>query len=516
MTTSVHFLRQGNRLCVEGPPDLIQELHDAVSYEEKTFLRDYALKQAKREGRSPVLTEHKSCGMIADDGNLYTNFGFYEKLGALVREQGLTADFQDVPPRIVRRPDAYRVDWERVRASGFEPRYKQQDMLQLFVDHPGGRIDCPTGWGKSKVVAVLALLFPKARFLVTTYSLEVLTNRLYPEILTATPSVGIVCSKMPRKTGFRVMCYSSGCLQHANPDDYDFLIADEVHQLCADEAARKLSYFQWSRMWGLSASNDMRFDGKDIRAEGLFGPIRMKITYQEGVENEVVLPIQVHWRNVVMDIDPAPGAADVELQRHAVWGNEHRNRLIVEDAKRIAGRATAPQVLISVDTFEHLMHLHRLDPSIVLFYRAPTLDRETEYRLRHSHLMAPGFEMMSDEMFRRQLQGLTGGKPGIYASTPCLNVGVDMKYLTAVIRGNAGSSAIADTQVPGRASRVHGDKQVAHVVDYLDQFNPTLFRRARQRFKHYETHQWEQRFPDGRNPFRVAQLPYGQSQGRFA
>ena len=51
---------------------------------------------------------------------------------------------------------------------------------------------------------------------------------------------------------------------------------DESHLACADRAAERLAVYERARMFGLSASHDLRIDGKDFRGEQIFGPVRLR------------------------------------------------------------------------------------------------------------------------------------------------------------------------------------------------------------------------------------------------
>ena len=79
--------------------------------------------------------------------------------------------------------------------------------------------------------------------------------------------------------------------------------------------------------------------------------------------------------------------------------------------------------------------------------------------------------------------------------TTVWNAGVDFRHLSILIRGDAGGSAINDTQIPGRTSRVLEGKKVSVIHDYLDQFDRGFHQIAMSRRRNYEKHGWKQIMP---------------------
>src|SRR5690606_28656594 len=63
-------------------------------------------------------------------------------------------------------------------------------------------------------------------------------------------------------------------------------------------------------------------------------------------------------------------------------------------------------------------------------------------------------------------------------ATTVWDTGVDFRHLDVLIRADAGSSPIKDTQLPGRAMRTSAGKEVGIVRDYVDVFNQRPYRRS--------------------------------------
>jgi hypothetical protein len=227
----------------------------------------------------------------------------------------------------------------------------------------------------------------------------------------------------------------------------------------------------------------------------------MRVGYQEGVDHNMLVPLVVKWRDVSMDVDPADGYTDdVSRKRWGYWRNDYRNSLIAEDARRHPGE----QLIVTCEAVEHCVHLKKLVPEATLIYAADGMEKpsrnDPDGPSRRAKYVAQGLipddePRMTSERLQGLLRDLQAGSPGIYICTGVINVGVDLKRCAAVCRAEGTGSAIMDTQVPGRASRVDGVKTQGTVYDYMDQFNEGARRKAKGRSNNYATHGWRQEFP---------------------
>lgn len=272
----------------------------------------------------------------------------------------------------------------------------------------------------------------------------------------------------------------------------DGILVHNCHEAASDDCAMKLGLLPGRpRMYGLSATQDQRLDGKDMRVEGMFGPVRMKVTYDEGVAHEMVVPIRVKWRSVVMDVDPCGDMIDVPKKRHGIWRNEHRNQMIVEDVRRYPDK----QVMISVETIEHLLYLKKLCPELTILYREEGIDRRDYEHYEQQGLIPADYQPMTLERRQALTVAAERGELRLFAVTPIFNVGVNLKQLGVVVRADAGGSPINDTQIPGRASRTSDGKDEGIVHDYLDKFNRGFYQKALGRARSYKANGWQQEVP---------------------
>lgn len=500
MSGTIHIVRRFNRLlvgadCQEAfpgpvPKQVLPLLGKALSFIEIRHLHGKEKFEAKKLGLPDKVSTQWDCYGMDLKGRLGTSFGFLERIEQMLKKQGYEVRYDVTLTHP--RPEAFEPRWDRIFAN-WTPRPRQTEFLVEVFANENGRFSCPPGWGKSELITRIVLGLPKAKIAIATKRVQVMTQRLYPELCVNLPRVGMVGGGK-KIGGRRVTCYTFGSLHHC-PDDIDILIVDEGHEAAADNIAYQIGKFKWARMYAVSASWDMRLDNKDLRCEAMFGPIRMTVTYQEAERKGVVVPILVKVRNVVMDEDPCGGLSDkVAKKRHGFWRNQYRNLLVAEDARRYPDK----QVLITCETVEHVLELKKLIPEAVMIYREESVDRDRFQEFIDRDLIPEDYKPMTLELKQKRIRRLEKGRPGIYIGTTVLNVGVDFRYLAVVVRADGGGSPINDTQIPGRSSRINqAGKKVGIVHDYVDCFNKGFRQRSGRRISNYKEHGWTVESTDG-------------------
>jgi superfamily II DNA or RNA helicase len=481
---TVTLLKSGNRLVINPTtPRILAILAPHLSFTEKRRLYG---KDEKLAGRKIEFIDW-DLYTLDHRKRIATSFGFHKCIRVALERRGYRTRLRDLSPHP--NPKVFQPAWSRLVDGPFDLRHGQEDFLVKVLSHRCGRVDCPTGYGKSFLIGVLATLLPKAKIDVISRRVPVLCERIYPELVQMLPSVGI-CGGGKKRLNRRVMCYTTGSLRNS-PGDADIVFADESHEFGADQAAYYMTRYENARMFGFSASHDMRLDGKDKRVEAIFGPIIYKIPYQEAVDHGLVLPIKVIWRNVVMDSDPCEGETGVEGKRLGIWTNDYRNALIAEDV-------TSPeyedqQVLIVCETIEHAVNLYKKLPGFTLVHSVDGMaTKARRWYVKHGLLDANEPHMTSDRL--RKLQRMfEKGKLKKVIATTVWNVGVDFTKLAVLARADAGGSPINDIQIPGRTSRVgEGENACGIILDYMDYWNTGFRRKAKSRENTYELQNWTQ------------------------
>lgn len=486
----VVILRSGNRLVVEPTTQrILNLLAPLLSYEEVVQLHGYDAMLAAKAKKPTTYTVPWECYTFDHKDRLATSLGFYDKIVDKLYDAGYDVRIRN----LFTHPDptVFEPRWDRIEG---EFRYGQKAALKMMFEEETGRIDCAPAWGKGTVIGMYCQGLPRAKIAVVTKRVPVLQQRLFPELCDRLPSVGIYGGGK-KIIGRRVMCFTLGSLHHADPDT-DAVLVDECHEAAADDAAGKLAMFTHAKFFGFSASHELRIDGKDMRNEALFGPIRLTVTNQTAVKQKMILPTEVIWDNVVMDYDPCAGIkSPVEKKRRAYWANDTRNKVIRKAAREYDDDT---QVLINVDTFEHGLYLSKLLPEFFFVYNGASIKPGKLEEYLDLGLIDEDFKLITREQRARWTTKFEQGKIKKAIATTIWNVGVNFTELSVLVRCDGGSSPINSVQIPGRPGRKNGEKTVATVRDFRDQFNVGTRRRAGERSKIYWGEGFKQIYPGGR------------------
>ena len=201
-------------------------------------------------------------------------------------------------------------------------------------------------------------------------------------------------------------------------------------------------------------------------------------------------------RNPCTDEDGDVITDPVERDRLGIWTNDVRNDMIAEDANLYDDDT---QVLIVVRTLQHAAHLKKRLPNFTMVYRAGSLTPQKHKRFVKQGLISRRQPFMTDDRLRKITRAFTRHKLKKAICTTIWNVGVDFRDLAVLIRGDAGSSPIADVQIPGRAVRLgkETDKEYGLVHDYMDNFHKGFRTKSGSRRNSYERLGFEQELPPG-------------------
>lgn len=491
MNREIVFVRTGRFVVVDSIDDeVLAALPPILTFSSKVFLRGKERSEAIRRGGSPVYTLENECFQHDHKGRITTNYGHAWAMRNALKKMGYEVLMKwDEGVRQPRR-NVFEPRWQNLE--GFEFRHRQREFLEAVVKYDIGQFDCCTGFGKSTLIRECARLLPEAKIDVISFDVSVLRDRLYSDLRTALPSVGI-CGGGKKLFGHRVMCYTASSLKHAN-GDADIVFFDECHRAGAPGVARDLGRYELARMFGLSGSLDMRGDNADMRVRGIFGPVRMKVGYEEGVAHALVSPIRVIWRSIAGRNPCGDESDDVRKKRYGYWTNPVRNHLIAEDALSYGPEV---QTMISVEAFEHALHLKQFLPDFTLIY-GEGLAETVRYghslkdRYESRGLWPAGEPVMSKERKSVLLRKASLGQLKKFIATRVIREGVDLPELKVVLRADGGRSRIAANQIPGRASRIHVSKEEGIIHDYWDEFDDLYERHSMARAQAYAANHWKQ------------------------
>lgn len=474
------------------PRDVRDLLEPHLTYTYQEFLRGLdRYDPATGYDRGPVRFEERRIYRYDGSGRFCCGIGFMGKIRRLLDGVGCKVSVLNCDPPHPRK-NRFTESWDNVvNTVSFRPM--QDECLVQIAANEYGIIQAPTGFGKGMIITMVCLLYPNAKIHVVTPSKD-LVSKTVRALTRFIPNVGQV--GIGKKRVERVTVFSADSL-HLSDGDADIVLADEIHELAAPSYSEALARYRFSRNFGFSATPEGRMDGADAKLESLFGEKIFELSYPKAVELGLVVPIVVEWLDIRMQHNPCEGKKDTAKKRWGIWRNEERNQIL---ADRILQIDPDEQVLVLVETIEHLMFLRAMLPGFVACYSEQGLKPQDVAMYRKWGLMGEDEEPLTTKEREQLRLDFEAGKIKKAIATKVWATGVDFEQLAVLVRADAQASTIMDTQAPGRVSRVNtaGQKPFGLVIDCMDHFDDGFRRKSMSRRRSYDRNEWAQIVPKRR------------------
>lgn len=359
----------------------------------------------------------------------------------------------------------------------------QREALPAMQRLRFGRFKVSTGGGKSRLIAIFCKLAYRARILVTTFNRSDIEN-LYKGILQEGVDVQIFKGSRPK---VRVVCATTGTLQNLRGQEFDVVIGDEIHEHATQTCIKNLWTVDSYRIFGFSANQNDRADGANLWIEGFYGPVVQERTYQENrLAGDVchirVTPLSTSGTHAVKS------RSNNVRDRLLITQNHSRNREIAAIARQRveAGR----QVLILVKTTEHALQIRYWLPEAIAVFKTATPDRWEQ--LTRLNITRPGEQPgYNDKQLQEVQEKFRSRHYMVVIANSVWFKGKDFPSLDVVVRGDAISTAVANTQLSGRLSRTYEGKPYGELIDCIDAFDSGLSVRWHKRRRFYKSQGWE-------------------------
>ena len=482
----------GSLMCVTSDkgklaPEVYKILMERLSYEHRYSLHGLDAYDSITGEYRPVRVETRHLYTLDDYGRLCCGIGFRYYVESVLSEYNykvkvlFTRDWATHP-----RKNRFKAVWENIDINKL--RRGQIDCLALANEFLNATFSAPPGFGKTFLFGQLALLFPNARIHIVVDSLDI-QARIMRDLVKQFPRVGIVNGQ--KKQFERVTVVSADSLKHVDGSDRksnkgaDIVIAEEVHRLMAHTYIEGLVQYKFAKMLAFSATVTGRFDQGDRKLESLFGPVVFNKTYQEAVDDESVVPIQVEWIHV-NGSNVCAGKRGIAKERHGIWRNNYRNDAI---ANHLSKFDADTQVLVLVSKIEHAIELKQCMPEYTLCYGSLEKQRYDSY-VKKGYLDPSDEPMMNSERRVYLRSAFESGELKKVIATDVWSTGVDFDKLQVICRADGRCSSILDYQIPGRVTRRSDGKNYGLVIDCLDLFDSTFKKRSQQRHREYNKHGW--------------------------
>jgi superfamily II DNA or RNA helicase len=427
-------------------------------------------------------------------GFLLCQKGFYPRVRGMLEARGFTVTYvdRDTP----KADEIYTAQWDRV-LERFELRPQQLECLQQVDMHDYGQIIAPPAFGKTFMMAMIAVLYPRAKIDIVTKRKDVVAT-IVSTLTRWVPRVAQFGGGK-RESG-RVTVFTADSLHHSNYNA-DIVLCDEVHELMTDRLAERLGNYWYSRNYAFTATPGMRLDNAYHRAEGMFGPKIFQMTQQQAEAFELVAPVIVQWIDVSLPTNPAAGmSTPVARKRSGLWRNDGRNQVIAASAREFCSAGL--QTLILVDTVDHALQLRKHLPEAALCYSEGALDgsQNAAKRARYIRQGLLGSDECMTTQRRVALRTAFERRELMLAiATGVWAVGVSFNSLNVLMRADAGDSETANVQLPGRVCRTDAatGKECGILVDFWDSWDTGFRDRSTHRRRDYHKRGWTQYLPTG-------------------
>lgn len=500
----VVIVRTGNVFKITGAsaaaldPELVTRLTKDLRYDHVEQLHGQSRKNPITGQRVFFQTREYKLYRI-ENGHVILLSGYLARMVKRLRKLGCVLTIVDLSPQRA-RPNCYVPQWANL-AGKIEFRARQEECLQLIARVPCGIVKAVTGFGKTTLIGAASQLFPEARIDIITKSVDV-AERIVRSLRRFVPKVGMIGDGWKQRE--RVTVITAGSLQHAD-GEADFMFADEVHQLATINFSTALAArYRNSRNFGLSATPYARMDNAHAILEPLFGPMIFDLPYPQAVELGLVVPVKVQWLPIRLTHNPAERYKHrVARKRHGIWTNHARNSLIADAVREYPADY---QILILVETIEHAVHLGSVLPEFTLMYsHMPPYDCTGYKKLK---LLPQDYKPLTDVQKHDMRSAFESGELRRVIATDVWSTGVDFEQLNVLVRADDRDSDIVDVQGPGRVSRTYTSpdgvvKEFGEVIDCMDTFDPTFYRKSTGRRDSYKLLGWEQNWNEAARSWRA-------------
>lgn len=320
--------------------------------------------------------------------------------------------------------------------SDYELRSYQVDVKRTILQRPIGTISMPTGSGKTVLGLDMIADIGKPT-IILVHRQELLYQWINEIVQNLHTSVGKMGDGDTYEKNITV-----GMLQtlqsHKLENDYDVLIADEVHHIPAETFRHTASNIEAKYRYGLSAT-PFRNDNKGMLIWAVTGPISVKVEPERLVADEWL----ARPRFVIVDYDsrtPTHGQWH-QIYKRCIVGNKSRNTAIANIADNLNSRG-----------YDVLVDVHRIKHGRILTNMigdAKFICGEDSSSTRQHALKS-----FSDDNF-------------VLVST-LIKEGVNLPEMNAVILAGGMKSSIQVIQTIGRSLRPKEGTNEALIIDMKD------------------------------------------------
>ncbi len=236
-------------------------------------------------------------------------------------------------------------------------------------------------------------------------------------------------------------------------DYYDYIVMDEVHHAQADSYQQVIHYFNPTVLLGLTATPE-RADGKSILVD-FDDHIAAEIRLPDALNNKLLCPFQYFAVSDSVDLDNAKwlrGRYDVDELTKIYTNSEQRVRDIILNLSKYCNDINEVTALCFCISRDHANYMYRKFDAAGLHAQVLTSDNAQERTEILSRFKKKEFNYLF--------------------VVDMLNEGVDIPEVDTVLFLRPTESLTIFLQQLGRGLRLHEDKDVLTVLDFVGNAHP--------------------------------------------
>ncbi len=357
----------------------------------------------------------------------------------------------------------------RLKEVGKEPRAHQTKALEAALEYKRGIIRVATGGGKTLIAALIVgtvgkdaiiyvigkeLLWQFHNFFTQVFEQEIGVIgdgivKICPITIASVWTVGQAFGMKTRKDDEEAVSdektvaaqFYEKIRQHVA--NVGVSILDECHLGAAETIQRIGTAIRSQYTIGMSAS-PYRDDNADMLIEALFGKVIINISASELISQGFLVKPIIRFITVPK-MDDMPKHYK-QIYNYYISESKTRNDLIIRAAKSLV-----QQGFITMILFKEIEHGKRL-------YREIQKDI-------HCHMLNG---TMDTDKRKLAIDEINEGKCKLVLASSIFDIGVDIPSLSGLVLAGGGKSSIRVLQRIGRVIRSHPGKDMAAIIDFLD------------------------------------------------
>ena len=444
----------------EFMPSQLKYWHRTLEYDERRRIRItsgtyrdlFTIENAEKDGQ--IIQQ------------LFTMPGFAYKLANTLSSQGMLYDYVDDRTKLP-TPDLDKA------IEGMRPY--QIDAVVAAVMSGGGIISAPCGFGKTHLIKAIIRAFKRDDLIYRNTPLSVVVaadmdvcRKNYNDLkamFKKEREIGLVMTgEKDFSDDIQVITFDS--LHYIDPAEIGILIVDECHMSATEKRIDMVLAASKAMRWGVSATPLGRFDGGDMVTEGMFGPVVYQSSYQQGVEDGALVPIEICWLKApepIIGLDRYHSykrrASKID---HGIELNKNLSKMVADIIVKIP---ETRQVMTIMPHMQQMNEIRYYAKDVPIVHGEQSEDAIKEKRFHELYAVSKkDRQEIYDKMASGDIRSIL--------ATYVYKQGVNFPSLTVMVCPGGGGSAIVAGQLPGRASRagVVG-KDKAYIVDFIHEWD---------------------------------------------